>query len=114
MGEASCQHSSLRSRRFCLWQSGAFRLRCSDVGARRQRRSTEESRYLAAAGKTGSAGNLAQATEKSTYIADEQIGRFHRREVAAAVEIRPVEDVVALLGIAADGHILGERGHAGG
>jgi hypothetical protein len=41
-------------------------------------------------------------------------GRFERGEVAAGVEVAPVHDVVGLLGVAADGHILGENGYPGG
>src|SRR5688572_8016027 len=55
----------------------------------------------------------AEPTEELAYVADQQARRFHRGEVAAAVEVGPVDDGVAVLGVAADGDILGERGDAG-
>src|SRR5260221_1386958 len=54
-----------------------------------------------------------QCAEERAYVADQQIGRFHGGEVAAAVELRPAHDVVAALAIAADGDVLGEHSHAG-
>ena len=37
------------------------------------------------------------------YVADQEIGFLHRREMAAPIEFRPVYDVVRALGEAADG-----------
>ena len=46
--------------------------------------------------------------EECADVADEQIGLLHRGKVAATIELRPMDDVIALLGVAADGDIFGE------
>src|SRR5579872_147626 len=56
---------------------------------------------------------LPKRAEERTDVADEEIGRFHRGEVAATLELRPVDDVVAALSVAADGDVLSENGDAG-
>src|SRR5215471_1882580 len=40
----------------------------------------------------------AERPEERAYVADQEVGCFHRGEVAAAVEFGPVHDVVGLLG----------------
>src|SRR5215213_8056638 len=52
--------------------------------------------------------------EELAHVAYQQVGRFQGREVAAAVELRPVDDVVALLGEAPDRDVLGEDRHPSG
>jgi hypothetical protein len=49
--------------------------------------------------------NLAKAAEEAAHVADQQVGGFHGGEVATAVELGPVDDVVAALGVAADGGV---------
>src|SRR5260221_1133855 len=56
---------------------------------------------------------LAELTEKHLDVADEEIGHFHRGEVAAAIELRPVRDAIARIEDGADGRIGGEDRDAG-
>jgi hypothetical protein len=37
--------------------------------------------------------------EEGTHVVNEQVGRLHGREVAAAVELRPVRDQVVQVGL---------------
>src|SRR5919198_6078872 len=55
----------------------------------------------------------AKPAEEPADVADQEIRRLHGREVAAAVELRPVYDVVAALPVAPDGDVLGEHRHTG-
>src|SRR5215471_1914854 len=55
-----------------------------------------------------------QRREEGPDVLDEQFGRFQRGEMATGLEVAPVHDVVGALGVAADGDVLGEDGHAGG
>lgn len=52
--------------------------------------------------------------EEGADVLDERVGCFQRGEVAAGVEVGPVDDVASLLGVPADGYVLGEDGHPGG
>jgi hypothetical protein len=52
--------------------------------------------------------------EEFAHVADEEVGCLESREVAAAIELRPVHDVVALLRVAPNRDALGEAGDAGG
>src|SRR5215471_6114224 len=54
-----------------------------------------------------------QRGEEGPDVLDEQFGRFQRGEMATGLEVAPVHDVVGALGVAADGDVLGEDGHAG-
>src|ERR1700745_3901488 len=58
---------------------------------------------------------LAQLAEELANIGDEQVGFFHGREVAAAVEFAPVHDVVGQFGEAPDGgrDLVRKHGYAG-
>ena len=56
---------------------------------------------------------LKELTEKRLDVADEEIGHFHRGEVAAAIELRPVRDAIARIEDGADGSIGGEDRDAG-
>ena len=56
----------------------------------------------------------AEFAEEFAQVADHEVGGFHRREVAAAVELRPVHHGVLLLGDAADRVVAGEDRDAGG
>src|SRR5438132_12337872 len=56
---------------------------------------------------------LAELTEKHLDVADEETGYFHRGEVAAAIELRPVRDAIARIEDGADGRIGGEDRDAG-
>jgi hypothetical protein len=47
-----------------------------------------------------------EAAEEAAPVADEQFGGLHRGEVAAAVELRPVDDVVVAFSEPADGDVV--------
>mgnify|MGYP006164331197 CR=1 FL=1 len=57
----------------------------------------------------------AQLAEEGPDVVEQQVGGFHGGEVAAAVELRPVHQVVVIaLGEAPDGlEVVGEDGDAG-
>ena len=44
--------------------------------------------------------------ELGRLVADQELGGLHGREVAARLELGPVDDVVLTLGQPADGHVL--------
>jgi hypothetical protein len=50
----------------------------------------------------------AHPSAECSDIADEEVGSRNRREVSAAIEDGPVDDVVALLAIPMDSHVPGE------
>src|SRR5262249_25246571 len=54
-----------------------------------------------------------QGCEEIADVLDKQAGRFERGAVAAGLGVGPIHDGVGLLGVAADGDVLGEDGHAG-
>src|SRR5262249_39016224 len=56
---------------------------------------------------------LPKGPEERPHVADQEIGHLHRGEVAAAVKLRPVDDVVTALAVPADGVVLGEHRHPG-
>ena len=58
----------------------------------------------------------AEAAEKGLDVLDEQLGLFERGEVATAVELAPLHDVVVALGEAShrSGEIGSEDGDTGG
>src|SRR5262245_43984639 len=56
----------------------------------------------------------AQSAEELSHVGDEQVGYLECGEVAAGVEVGPVGDGVVLLGVGADGDVVGEGGDAGG
>ena len=54
-----------------------------------------------------------EAAEKRPHVTDQEVGRFHGGEVAAAVELTPVHYGVALLGEAPDDDVrAGEHRYA--
>src|SRR5262247_825764 len=57
-----------------------------------------------------------QGAEELAHVADQQVGDLHGGEVAATVELRPVDDGVGPFGEAPDreGDLAREDRHAGG
>ena len=55
----------------------------------------------------------AHHAEEGPDVLDEQVGRLHRGEVAAPVELRPVHDLVLAFGDPTDRRVAGEDGDAG-
>jgi len=52
-------------------------------------------------------------TEEFPYIGTEEIGGLEGGEMTAAVELRPADDVIDLVGERADGRVGGEDRHCG-
>src|SRR5215208_5526001 len=58
--------------------------------------------------------HLPEPAEEPPHVVDQQVGCLHGGEVPAARELRPVDDIVVLFGVTADGDVLGEDRYAGG
>ena len=58
-------------------------------------------------------GASAELAEEFPHVADQEVGCFHRGEVAAAVELGPMHHVVVALGEGPDGGVAGEHRHRG-
>src|SRR5579864_575592 len=58
----------------------------------------------------------AHDSKERSHVADEEIRLLHRSEMSAALELRPVHDVVRSLGEAPDRreYLVGELGHTAG
>jgi len=56
---------------------------------------------------------LTDLAEEFPNVSGQQVGSFHGGEVAAAVELGPVHDVVVAFGQGPDGGIAGEDGNSG-
>ena len=55
-----------------------------------------------------------EPAKERPHVADKEIRRLHGGKMSSAVELRPVNDSIALFGVAPDGDVLGEDRHAGG
>ncbi len=58
-------------------------------------------------------GASAELAEEFPHVADQEVGCFHRGEVAAAAELGPMHHVVGALGEGPDGGVAGEHRHRG-
>ena len=58
-------------------------------------------------------GASAELAEEFPHVADQEVGCFHRGEVAAAAELGPMHDVVVALGEGPDGGVAGKHRHRG-
>src|SRR5262245_7941082 len=57
---------------------------------------------------------LSELAEELTYVARQQVGSFHGGEVAAALELGPMHDVVVAIRKRPDGEVAREHRHPSG
>jgi hypothetical protein len=99
----------------CWPGSSAFPLRCSR---------SEGSVALIGVGRIGEqgashygrpcrVGGSAELAEEFPHVADQEIGCFHRGEMAAAAELGPMHYVMVALGEGPDGGVAGKHRHRG-